>query len=674
MKTPFPLLGLALLFWGWQTGLWLPALIMVVLAEAASFVRLRFELTPSDFKRLSDLCALVLLGLLLYAFISQKSPRAFLLFLQWLPMAFFPVLVAQLFSSSGKVPLTALFLLARLNRPGRENKPAAAADLCYPFFGIVVLASSAANTRSSWFYGALFLLVVASLWFFRSKRYSPWLWSLLLIGSGSIGYLGQAGLHRLQAVIENKVTGWYAGRLQNTQDPYRISTAIGDLGKLKLSDQILFRVMLEKQESAPLLLRESSYNAYVDAEWFAFRSGFVPLNPESDQTSWKIAADLADGERLTITSPLPNGKGLLKLPAGAFRIEGLEVPTLLRNPYGAFKVEDGPGRIHYGVWFKSGVSAESPPNEADFRIPEKERLVLQTIAADLDLSGKPTLEILNRFKIYFLNNFSYSLDLRTAKSQATPLQVFLTQTRSGHCEYFASATVLLLRTAGLPARYATGYLVDEYSKWEKQFVVRSRHAHAWARVWYDNAWHDFDTTPPSWISREKATASFLQPLADFWAWLIFKFTGWWYAGHGRISGYWGWLLVPVFFLLAGKFKLRKRIRSWTKKEAEPSRTMIRPGLDSGFYLLEKKLADLGFPRTPSEPLSAWLRRITEAQPGFFFPKELQTILVLHYRYRFDPKGITAEERLELKSKVAAWLASFPRSSSGSHDSETEKAF
>jgi transglutaminase-like putative cysteine protease len=45
----------------------------------------------------------------------------------------------------------------------------------------------------------------------------------------------------------------------------------------------------------------------------------------------------------------------------------------------------------------------------------------------------------------------------------TPLARFLLRTRSGHCEYFATATVLLLRQLGIPARYAVGYAVHEAS-------------------------------------------------------------------------------------------------------------------------------------------------------------------------------------------------------------------
>ena len=62
---------------------------------------------------------------------------------------------------------------------------------------------------------------------------------------------------------------------------------------------------------------------------------------------------------------------------------------------------------------------------------------------------------------------------------------FLLRTRSGHCEYFATATVLLLRQLGIPARYAVGYAVHEATG--RKYVVRQRDAHAWCLVWNPNS-------------------------------------------------------------------------------------------------------------------------------------------------------------------------------------------
>src|SRR4029450_9757241 len=110
-------------------------------------------------------------------------------------------------------------------------------------------------------------------------------------------------------------------------------------------------------------------------------------------------------------------------------------------------------------------------------------------------------------------DFTYSLwqelDFKT-RSDDTPLSNFLRNTHRGHCEYFATATVLLLRKLNIPARYAVGYSVHEASG--RKFVVRERDAHAWCLVWNDQSglWQDFDTTPASWMAEEGRRASSMQ--------------------------------------------------------------------------------------------------------------------------------------------------------------------
>ncbi len=77
-------------------------------------------------------------------------------------------------------------------------------------------------------------------------------------------------------------------------------------------------------------------------------------------------------------------------------------------------------------------------------------------------------------------------------------------------------------------------------------------------------------------------------------------------------------------------------------------------MDSEFYLIERRLTELGHVRHPGETFSDWMGRIEDECPGHFMQR-LQSLLSLHYRYRFDPKGITSEERSALKSTVNAWL-------------------
>jgi transglutaminase-like putative cysteine protease len=79
---------------------------------------------------------------------------------------------------------------------------------------------------------------------------------------------------------------------------------------------------------------------------------------------------------------------------------------------------------------------------------------------------------------------------------AEPVARFLFETRRGHCEYFASAMALLLRSAGIPARVVGGYLGGEWNELGGYLLVRRSRAHTWVEAWVpERGWAVFDPTP-----------------------------------------------------------------------------------------------------------------------------------------------------------------------------------
>lgn len=97
---------------------------------------------------------------------------------------------------------------------------------------------------------------------------------------------------------------------------------------------------------------------------------------------------------------------------------------------------------------------------------------------------------------HFLNEYSYTLDF-LGRDGENPIEDFLFVYRSGHCEYFASAMVLLLRSEGIPARLVTGYLGAEYNPLEGYYIVRQENAHAWVEAYTaEGGWQVWDPTPP----------------------------------------------------------------------------------------------------------------------------------------------------------------------------------
>jgi len=73
---------------------------------------------------------------------------------------------------------------------------------------------------------------------------------------------------------------------------------------------------------------------------------------------------------------------------------------------------------------------------------------------------------------------------------------FLFEQQSGYCTSFATSMTIMLRTAGIPARYVEGYVLPEKAKKEDTFKVTNRYAHAWTEAYLEGfGWLSFEPTP-----------------------------------------------------------------------------------------------------------------------------------------------------------------------------------
>jgi protein-glutamine gamma-glutamyltransferase len=80
--------------------------------------------------------------------------------------------------------------------------------------------------------------------------------------------------------------------------------------------------------------------------------------------------------------------------------------------------------------------------------------------------------------------YHYSLNLDfTRDSALDPIEDFVANHRTGHCQYFASALVLMLRSQGIPARMVIGYKGGDFNTVGNYYVVQDRHAHTWVEAW-----------------------------------------------------------------------------------------------------------------------------------------------------------------------------------------------
>ena len=689
MKTPPLLLGAALLFWGWQTGHLLAGAALAAVLEGARLVPARWEFTDEDFRRIWTFCALLLFGAALYAFTASDGPSGLRGFLQnpnlatersagnatartvaalirWLPMIFFLFVAAQAFSSREGVPQETISVILRLRwqRARRLGQPLPAVrsvDVSYPYFMLCLFAASFHSSEDETFFWGLCALVAWALWSHRSPRYGVILWAGALAAAMLLGYSGQRGVTRLYRLFDNYNAQWFSREIGGGADPMQSRTALGHIGRLKGSSQIVIRLEPRDGSRAPPLLREASYRTWKGQVWYSdvSRDKFLPVLEATNHTTWVLLPGNTNSAAVNLACYLPGQCALLPLPTGCGRLENLSAFGLSLSSLGAVLAE-GPGLVVFDALYGPGLTIDSPGDtREDLAVPPREIPALERVIAELQLREQNRKQALRTLGAFFQDKFRYSTWQGFGKlnsTNETPLGRFLLRTRSGHCEYFAAATVLLLRRLGIPARYAVGYAVHESTG--RNYVVRQRDAHAWCLVWNPNSatWQDFDTTPASWVEAEAGRASPLQFLSDGWSRVVFEFAKFRW-GQTHLRQYFLWALAPVLALLLCQIIFRSRRRRHSRSQAAPASALLWPGLDSEFYQIERRLVERGARRQPSEPLAGWLLRAIADPAQAGVKDRLRKLLRLHYRYRFDPRGLSHAEREALRREAMLCLSS-----------------
>jgi protein-glutamine gamma-glutamyltransferase len=684
---PLPfLLGAALIFWGWQSDLLLVGMLMALIIESARFTQTRWDLADEDFSRIWTFCGLFLLAAAVFAFASNDGPsnftglfshpnlrtersagvstaRTMALIIRWLPMIFFLFIGAQTFSTRESVPLRVISLIMRrrwkkARKLGQPLPYSPGVNISFPYFALCLAAAAVHTPEDNSYYWGFCLLVAWGLWAQRPSRYGLGLWASALSIAIALGYYSQGGIGRLQRYVDTLNPSWLTGNPTGGFDPSQSRTAIGQIGRIKASSKIVIRLEPKNEMQVPHVLREASYRTYKAETWSVGNSKneFENVLSETNNTTWKLLRDKSNTiANANIACYLPGGKALLPLPEGSAVLENCQAYLLQKNTAGAVLAQ-GPGLLMYDALYGPGATMDSAPDQAeDTYVPSREVEGLERVITDLHLRSNDPNAI-PTIRAFLATNFSYSTwqdKQRRLGTNETLISRFLHTTRKGHCEYFATATVLLLRELNIPARYAVGYAVHEISG--KNYVIRQRDAHAWCLVWNraKKNWEDLDTTPSSWLAEESRFASPLQALSDLWSRIRFEIARvrW---GQTHLRQYLLWALVPVltFLLFQILFRARRK-RKGTKKGRQSSFTW--PGLDSEFYLLERALAQRGLVRDPGEPLSRWLIRATSDASFVRVQDQLRNVLRLHYRYRFDPAGLNENERNALRQEARLCL-------------------
>jgi len=146
------------------------------------------------------------------------------------------------------------------------------------------------------------------------------------------------------------------------------------------------------------------------------------------------------------------------------------------------------------------------------------------LAAEITSSASNDFDKAAAIENHLRTRFGYTLQLPRSHEK-DPIANFLFERKQGHCEYFASAMAVMLRTLGIPSRVVNGFRSDEFNDLTANYVVRAKDAHSWVEAYFPGyGWQTFDPTPagpggsPQGWGR---VALYIDAMASFWRdWVV----------------------------------------------------------------------------------------------------------------------------------------------------------
>ena len=237
-----------------------------------------------------------------------------------------------------------------------------------------------------------------------------------------------------------------------------------------------------------LYLRYQSFDSYNGTQWLA-------TGLSEDPAFWPEEEKLIDSGYISITTMKP--------------YEGMFIPyyaqngryLLLQNGMQPNSEKLTKYRVSVGRLRDPGYALEIPDLTSYLALPEATR------AAALQILQENNLKTPEDILQYVKNSAAYSLLTEAAPKDTEDFAIwFLQNGKTGYCVHFATAAAVLLRAAGYPARYVTGYAITTRGK--VTVTVKESNAHAWVEYAEPESgyiWKVFEATPGDFFSDSMPT-------------------------------------------------------------------------------------------------------------------------------------------------------------------------
>lgn len=286
------------------------------------------------------------------------------------------------------------------------------------------------------------------------------------------------------------------------------SVRLGGIGRIQQNDQIIMRVRIEEGReklTQRLKWRGIALDTFDNKSWSKTRPAI--RDPRTKGERDLIQVDYATGRDSLIMQTVylePLDTQVLFALTRPVAVQA-NFPTLFLDSLGSITFPRSGERSTYKVLSDVELPSEITlrrdrepypptfgnylqlPEKLDPRIAERAALVTETAANRYDAA--------QLIEYHLRNDFGYTLEQKSGGEQ--PLVDFLFNVREGHCEYFATAMAVMLRTQGIATRIVNGFQEGEYNETADVYVVRQREAHSWVEVYFpgEDVWVPFDPTP-----------------------------------------------------------------------------------------------------------------------------------------------------------------------------------
>jgi protein-glutamine gamma-glutamyltransferase len=338
--------------------------------------------------------------------------------------------------------------------------------------------------------------------------------------------------------IMPRFTAGYLSSLAQAQtlSGFSNNVMLGEIGTIKQSTQVVMHIKLNEAPRNPPVMRwrGRGLTKFDGKNWTSSMEA-VLLNSPGNGNYFFPAPDDPDRPhevlRYTITvEPMSNSP--VFVAPGVVSASG-QLPRLWQDPTDSIYTMESYVGLHYDAVSEVGTpppaalrraSSNYPPaiTHRFLQLPKLDPRVRQ-LALDVTRNSPTPFDKASAIELHLRTKYGYTLEM--AATGPDPVADFLFRVRAGHCEYFASAMTIMLRSIGIPARPVNGFLGGEFNDVSNQFLVRGADAHTWVEAYFPgHGWITFDPTPAAGTEASHGLgrmAMWLDALHLFWTdWVV----------------------------------------------------------------------------------------------------------------------------------------------------------